>query len=165
MRSFAFVLFAALIFSGGASAQSTWHAFGQGKAEVLLPSGFSPTIDAEGTLRARFGQRETHILEISLQDHEGDPGSSDVAERFVQAYAEKKKLKATRGANRVIVMEPAGDFTDGGKVFRRVHWQVGFGKSLVIITLTAPLPMSSELNEFLGRPLNEMVSSLRRRNA
>lgn len=158
------VLVAALV-PATASAQFTWHTFGHGKAEVLLPSKFSPTTDAEGTLTTRFGQGDTHLLEISLQDHERKPGSSNLAEQFVQAYAEKKNLKATKGVDRIVVMEPTGDLTEDGKTFRRVHWQVGFGKSLVIITLTAPVPMSSELNEFLGRPLNEMIASLRRRNA
>jgi hypothetical protein len=53
----------------------------------------------------------------------------------------------------------------GERTFRTVHWQIGFGDAVVVMTLTAPVDGSTALNQFLGKPLNDVVNSLRRKAA
>jgi hypothetical protein len=41
-----------------------------------------------------------------------------------------------------------------------MHWQMGVGNCAFTMTLTAPLPMSQELDAFLGEPLNTIVNKI-----
>ncbi len=138
--------------------------FAGGKVEVALPASFKVTNRDDGSLLATFGPGESHRLELTLHDHERAAGPPDLGQQFVRAQAEKKQRRVTEGAGKSVFMDPAGDFLDGDVTMRVVHWQIGFGKSLVVMTLTAPVeqPMSRALSEFLGKPLNVLVRSLRR---
>ena len=141
--------------------------FASGRAEVILPDNFTVVSSDTSGLVATFGPKRDHKLELSLNDIESSLGSADLGEQFVRAQAEKKGRKLSLGAGRVVFMDPAGDSKQGEVTMRVVHWQIGFGRSVVVMTLTAPVeqPMSPALQEFLGRYLNVLVASLRRTGA
>lgn len=141
--------------------------FAGGRAEVILPDAFTVVSSDNSILVVTFGPKGDHKLELSLNEIESSSGPADLGEQFVRAQAEKKGRKLSQGAGRVVFMDPAGDSKQGDVTMRVVHWQIGFGRSVVVMTLTAPVeqPMSSALQEFLGRPLNVLVTSLRRTGA
>jgi hypothetical protein len=140
--------------------------FAHGKAEVLIPTGYAVSVQPDGTLVATFGPRKDHKLELTLHDHTAVAGPADRAEPFVRDQAKKKNRNVNTGAGKTVLMEQGPDTRVGSLVFRTVHWQVAFGKSLVVMTLTAPIeqPMSPALQEFLDKHLNPLVASLRRTN-
>jgi hypothetical protein len=139
--------------------------FAHGKAEVHIPAGYAVSSRPDGTLVATFGPRRDHKLELTLHDHSAEPGPPDLAERFVREQAKKKNRNVNAGAGKVVLMEQGPDTRVGSLVFRTVHWQVAFGKSLVVMTLTAPIgePMSPALQEFLDKHLNALVVSMQRK--
>jgi hypothetical protein len=156
------LILSALALTAAATEQTL--VFAGGKVEVVLPASFNVTNRDDGSLLATFGPGGNHRVELTLHDHEKTVGPPDLDQQFVRAQAEKKKRRVTEGSGKSVFMDPAGDFRDGEATMRVVHWQIGFGKSLVVMTLTAPVeqPMSSALSDFLGKQLNILVGSLRR---
>ena len=148
-----------------AFAQDQTVTFASGRVEVVLPASVRVLSNKEKTLVAVFGPAEDHKLELTLHDQLASAVQPDVAEQFVRAQAQKKGRRLREAPGKVLFMEPGGDFMIEQKPFKALHLQVGFGKSLVVITLTAPFsePMSPALSEFLGKPVNTMVASLRAR--
>jgi hypothetical protein len=148
-----------------ALAQDQTVAFASGRIEVVLPAYVRVVSNKENTLVAVFGPAEDHKLELTFHDQLANAAERDVAEQFVRAQAQKKGRRLREAPGKVLFMEPGGDFMIEQKPFKALHLQVGFGKSLVVVTLTAPFsePMSPALSEFLGKPVNAMVASLRAR--
>ena len=79
---------------------------------------------------------------------------------FVKAQAKKRGVDVQSDGERAVLTEPGVKESRGGKVFQSMHWQIGVGNCVFTMTLTAPLPMSKELDEFLGAPLHSIVNEL-----
>ena len=138
--------------------------FGNGKVEVQLPDTVRVSSNKDQTLVAVFGATGDHKLELTLHEELMAASAADAAEQFVRQQAQRKGRRLQEVPGKALFLEPGGEFTEDGKTFRTMHLQVGFGKSLVIITITAPVtqPISPALTEFLGQPMNAMIGSLRR---
>jgi hypothetical protein len=147
------------------SAQEQTVAFAGGKVEVALPTTLRVVSNEKQTLVAVFGPEEDHKVELTLHETLQSAGASDAAEQFVREQGQKKGRRVQQVPGKALFMEPGDEFAHEGKPFRSLHIQVGFGKSLVVVTLSAPQPMSPILNQFLGGPVNAMLASLRRREA
>jgi hypothetical protein len=122
-----------------------------------MPEDFLASVSGDGSLSARFGYGGANLVELVLQKRSG-------AERHLRAYAERRKLPLRVEGGKVILIEPGKDFMSGGRTYRRAHWRVAFGSSLVVLTLTAPLGdgVSPELSHFFRVTLDDMIFSLRR---
>lgn len=132
--------------------------FAAGRATVPLPGSLSVTTSADG-LAAVFGARKDHELELTLLQVM-PAGNDEIAAEFVEAQAKKKGLKVARFDDRAALMEAGGQEQRDGKTFQSAHWQIAVGRCLFTLTIVAPLPMSDELNDFLGAPLNQIVQEL-----
>jgi hypothetical protein len=139
--------------------------FAKGAAEVTLPDAFVATEQNDGTLRAVFGPAGNHRLEFARKEAVARAGGVNLGEAFVRAEAKRKDLKLFEMPGKVVYMEPAPDRTEGDVVYRTAHWHIGFGNSIVVMTLTAPAEASPELKQFLGKPLNNVIASVRRKRA
>jgi len=148
-----------------ASAADKAVAFAGGRIEVVLPSFARVTSNQQKTLIAVFGSNEDHKLELTLHEELMSATAPDAAEQFVSVQAQKRGKRLQRIPGKALFLDPGSDFAEGEKTFRTLHVQVGFGKALVVITVTAPVtqPMSPALGEFLGKPVNAMIASLRQR--
>ena len=134
--------------------------FAGGRAAVPLPDAFKVTTNADG-LEARFGAKGDHLLQLTLlQVIEGRDGMTDKASMFVKIQAEKKGARLQRSGDRAAFMETGAQEKRGATTFQAAHWQIGIGNCLFTMTLTAPLPMSSDLDAFLGEPLNAIVNEM-----
>jgi hypothetical protein len=166
MRTFRSLLIATLLaaFPLTGTCGAVWHTFGGDKVEVLLPEDYAASIDPSGKLTAHFGPEGSHSLELSLKDYKTASGSKDRAERVLRRFADEKRLPASRVEGKLLVIEPDKDITRDATVYRKAHWHIAFGNSLVVLTLIAPIgrPMSPALREFFGETLDELVASLRR---
>lgn len=139
--------------------------FARGTAEVVLPPTFVTTELNDGTLRAVFGPAGSHRLEIAVKDAVSREGGINIGEAFVREEAKRKNLKLFEMPGRAVYLEPVPDRTENGKTWRTSVWYIGFGASVAIMTLTAPVEESPELVRFLGAPLNDAIASVRRRRA
>ena len=153
-------LFATCIGDAGAQKIAT---FGRGSFEVVLPETFIVTERNDGTLRAVFGSTGDHRLELTAHDAPSTGNLRDAGEAFVRAEAKKKDFRFFEIPGKVVLMEPRPDTKDGDKAYRVAYWQIGFGNTVVVMTLTAPVEVSPDLRQFLGKPLNDVISSVRRK--
>ena len=90
-------------------------------------------------------------------------GGTDAGVQFVRAEAAKHNLPLFEYPGRVAFMQPAADARDGDRLVRAAVWQVGFGNNVAVIMLVGPAEPTPELRQFLGKPLQDLVTSLQRR--
>ena len=133
--------------------------FASDRASVPLPDSFKVTKSGEGLI-ATFGPASDHTVELSLVGVIPKGGSANQAIEFIESQAKKKGAKVTSDGTRAVFSERGEQNRQDGKVLQAMHWQIGVGNCVFTLTLTAPLPMSKELGEFLGDPLNTIVSEL-----
>ena len=131
--------------------------FGNGSAQVVLPREMN-VISSESELHAQFGAANDHLLELSFNP--SPPGIEVDGREFVRAQAVSKSAELKSGSDRVLFMDPAGDIERAGKTYRVVHWQIGVREGVFVLTVTAPVPMSAELDDFLGKGLPMVVNSV-----
>jgi hypothetical protein len=139
-----------------------WMRFAKGKLEVKLPQNLSAHEEKDGALTATFGPGDVNRLQLLPIDPEKSTTRGDTAEQFVEYYARQRKLQVRTNGDKAVVMEVAEGKLDG-KVVRIARWQIGFGKSLVVMTLTVPkeTKMSPELKQFLDEDLEPLIKSVR----
>jgi hypothetical protein len=134
--------------------------FASGRATVPLPESFKVEVTGND-VAAKFGAERDHTLELSLLADLTKPGSpKNLALDFIKSQAAKRGAKVETDGERAVFSEPGTKENRGGTIFQSMHWQIGVGNCVFTMTLTAPLPMSKELDEFLGAPLNTLVNKL-----
>jgi len=134
--------------------------FASDRASVPLPESFQVTVTGDDVV-ATFGADGDHTLEISLLADLSKPGGPhDLAFNFVKAQGAKKGAKVLSDGERAAFSEAGEQEKRGRRVYQAMHWQIGVGNCVFTMTLTAPLPMSKELDEFLGAPLNAIVNKV-----
>lgn len=130
------------------------------RASVPLPDAYRVSTSDDGLI-ATFGADSDHTVELSLL---GALPTSDKSQAqaigFIQAQGKKKGAKVSSDGERAVFSEPGAQQRRDGKTYQAMHWQIGVGNCVFTMTLTAPLPMSKELDEFLGEPLNAIVNEL-----
>jgi hypothetical protein len=131
--------------------------FGDGSARVVLPVEMK-VMSSERELNAQFGAAGDHLLELSYNP--SPPGTNVDGREFVRAQAASKSAELKSGSDRVLFIDPAGDIERAGKTFRVVHWQIGVREGVFVLTMTAPVPMSAELDAFLGEGLSMVINSV-----
>jgi hypothetical protein len=133
--------------------------FASDRASVPLPDSFRIDKTDDGLI-ATFGAESDHTVEITLLAVLSKPGTRELALDFIKAQAEKRRAEVSTDGERAVFSEPGAKHTRSGKVYQAMHWQIGVGNCVFTMTLTAPLPMSKELDAFLGEPLNSIVNRL-----
>lgn len=146
-----------------AAASTRWVSFAKGKVEVELPTSIAVREEPDGTLTGTFGPAGVNRIELTLLDHQKD-APTDTAEQFVEFYARQHNLAVHTNGDKAVVMEGAEGTLQGKKV-RIARWQIGFGKTLVVMTLQAPArdSLSPELKTFLDQDLEQVIRSVRRK--
>jgi hypothetical protein len=148
-----------------AHAQAQTVSFAKGKIEVSLPGEMRVVRNEKQTLVALFGPRQDHQLELTLHEDLLSASAPDAAEQFVRERAQSSGRRLHGAPGKVAMLEPGDEFIKDGKPYKSMHSQVGFGKLLVVITISGPQALSPELRQFLSGPLTDLVLSLRRREA
>lgn len=134
--------------------------FASGRATVPLPESFRVVVTGNDVV-ATFGPEKDHKMEISLLGAlDGKSGAKNQALRFISEQAKKRGAKVNTDGERAVFSEAGDKWKQGGKVLQALHWQLGVGNCVFTMTLTAPLPMSKDLDAFLGEPLNALVNGL-----
>lgn len=120
---------------------SEWRAwkFAGGKAKVLLPPKFTVDERGNGVIEAHTEgtNGELHLF-FELHQAPNASGMKDAAEGFVRASAKKKNLEVREIPGKVFIMESGRESVVHGAPVRTMHWQVGFGNNLLVMTLSAP---------------------------
>ena len=134
--------------------------FSSGRASVPLPESFRVVVTGDNVV-ATFGANADHTLELSLLAALSKPGgAADLGVEFVKTQGAKKGVKVMTDGERATFSEAGAQEKRGGKTYQSMHWQIGLGNCVFTMTLTAPLPMSEELDAFLGEPLDTIVNKV-----
>jgi len=134
--------------------------FAADRATVPLPESFRVEVSGNDVV-ATFGAELDHKMELSLLaviPNKG--GARNLALTFIKEQGQKKGAKVHTDGKRAVFSEVGEQQEHGGKTFQSMHWQIGVGSCVFTMTLTAPLPMSKQLDEFLGEPLNTLVNEI-----
>jgi hypothetical protein len=153
------LLLVVLLATPHAAASAQPVTFASEQATVPLPASYSVTLSGDG-LTAVFGAEGDHKLELTLLGKLSNKDEQDLGAQFIADQAEKKGKKIFRSKRRAVLMDVAGDHKSGERTYRVVHWQVGAGNCVFTMTLTAPVPMSQDLDDFLIGPLNEILNNV-----
>jgi hypothetical protein len=131
--------------------------FASNTATVEMPADITIQNNTDHLL-GKFGENQDHLIEISFNPLPQNSNLSGVD--FIKQQAAKKGSKVKEAPGRAVFMESAGDTQKNGKTFRIVHWQIGVKEGVFVLTITVPVPMSKDLNDFLGNGLNQIVNSV-----
>ena len=152
-----------LIFAANAGAKTVTK-FGDGAAQVTIPSHYAKVEEGhevlvvvsrpEGNVRLYF---HLHKLDAALRVPR--PGEAMVRE---QAEAKKKELK--RRGNKFAFFDPGPTSEKDGRTFLNLHWQIGFGNTLVVMSAYIPKDARDlpDVKRFLSGDIESMIDSLRR---
>jgi hypothetical protein len=152
------------ILASGPAAADVAYSFAGGWAEVALPEEYRVHGGPDGSLVAVFGAGGSCNLRIELLDYAGSPGPADLAERFVRAIGEKAGRPVKRAFGKAVLFEEAGEFRRLETDYRVARWQIGTGKALFVMTLTAPVgaELAPEVADFIERRHDAILRTLRR---
>ena len=155
------LLLATLILSLSLSAAerpvTSSQTFASQAASVDLPASLLVVAHTE-TLVATFGESHDHKVEISFNAVPDGTEASGID--FVRSSASKSGSPIRESADRAVFMDAATDVERDGKIYRIAHWQIGVPRGVFVLTVTAPMPMTDELSEFIGTGLNQIINSV-----
>ena len=140
--------------------------FGHDRAQVWLPDAMQTQLvannDGSETLLATLGAPAEYELALSLVLDADADAPADVGEAFVRHLAQQQGSQPQAAPGLAVLMTPGGELSRDGGRYRTLHWAIGFGRSAVTMTLTAPYSdaMSPALDAFFGQALNRIVQSL-----
>ncbi len=152
-----------LVISVTAGAQTTMK-FGDGAGQVIIPAYYIKVEDKdaslvvlskpEGNVRLYF---DLHKLDAA--DKLVNPGVG-----AVRLQAEKKGKQVKQRGEKVIFFDPSPAVKEGDEVVINFHWQIGFGKTAVV--MSARIPRSArdapDVMRFLSGDLESIIDSLQR---
>jgi hypothetical protein len=141
--------------------------FAGGAGEVTLPSNFEQVDDPdaalvvidrpEGNIRLFF---DLHKLDAAIR-----PSMPAPAEELVSEQAQKKNAKLYKFVDRVVMFEPGREIVVDGRRYFNLHWQVGFGATLIVFTAEILRDAQDEPDVkqfFASHALDTIARSLRR---
>jgi hypothetical protein len=152
-----------LLVAANAFAQTVMK-FGDGAAQVTVPSHYAKLEEKddsvaivsrpEGNVRLYF-----HLHKLDPEMRVPRPGEAMVRE---QAKAKNKELK--RRGNKLAFFDPGPTSAKDGRTYLNLHWQIGFGRTLVVMSAYIPKDARDQpdVKRFLSGDVESMVDSLRR---
>lgn len=144
-------------------AQSTLR-FGEGAGEVTVPAHYAPVQDQDASLVVLSKPEGNVRLYFDLHKLDAAPQAGNAGEAFVQQQAEKKGKPLKQHAGKLLFFDPSPPARVGEEVVFNFHWQVGWGKTLVIISARVPYVAreAPDVKRFLSGDLEAIIGSLRR---
>ena len=137
--------------------------FSEGKGEIAVPDGYEMSFGEDGHLQLlELTARQLRVY-ATFHDLNGPHGIEDVGERVVLSHAQKNSLQLMPMGDRIALVEPGKLTSADGEVFGNIHWQIGFGNHLVVLSATFPQHSGKtpELELFLSSHWEQMVRSLK----
>jgi len=133
--------------------------FASARASAPFPDSFQVKVSGDEVI-ATFGAKGDHTLQLRLLGALPKSSGEGRALDFIKEQGKKRGARVLSDGERATFSEAGAKEVRGTKTFQAMHWQIGVGNCVFTMTLTAPLPMSKELDVFLGEPLNAIVNNL-----
>jgi hypothetical protein len=161
-RRWAGALLGALALSAAAQAQ-TVMLFAEGSGEVTLPDHYQQILDTEASLVVVSTAGNVRLYfdlhKLDMVDRMEKPG-----EAFVREQAEKKHARLYHIGDTVGLLDPGADTMKNGRAYINLHWQFGFGDTLVLMTAYIPRDArnAADVQQFLSQELEAIVPTFKR---
>ena len=156
------VSFCALV-SVAAFGQTTLK-FGDGAGEVTIPAHYSQVKDKDASLVVLSKPEGNVRLYFDLHKLDAAVKMPRPAETFVREQAEKKGKQLKQLAGKVVFFDPEPPAKVGEEVILNFHWQIGFDKTLVVMSARVPQAKrdAPDVVRFLSGDIEAITASLRR---
>ena len=154
----AFFVLAMFMWATAANAQTVMK-FGGGVGEVTIPShyarasGKTPGLvvvsTPEGNVRLYF---DLHRLDGAQ------------AETYLRDLAKANGGQIRKRGDKLVLFQPGPHGSEDGRMMLRLHWQIGFGETLVAMSAYVPAEArdAADVKRFTAGDLDAIVDSLRR---
>jgi hypothetical protein len=137
--------------------------FSEGKGQIAVPNGYEVSFGEGGDLQLLEMTAKELRVYATFHDLNGPHGIENVGEHVVLSHAQKNGLQLMPMGDRIALVESGKLTIADGEVFGNIHWQIGFGNHLVVLSATFPQHSGKtpELELFLSSHWEEMVRSLK----
>ena len=149
--------------SVGSFAQATLK-FGEGAGEVTLPAHYAQVEDRDASLVVLSKPEGNVKLYFDLHKLDAAAHMANPGEVMVREQAEKKGKQLKQHAGKVLFFDPSPPTKVGEEVIFNFHWQVGFGKTMVVMTARVPYAAreAPDVKRFMASDMDAIIASLRR---
>jgi hypothetical protein len=163
MRLSQSLLLCLLVATGHAQAQTVMK-FGGGAGEVAVPAHYEKVEDNDASLVVVSRPEGNVRLYFDLHKLDAATRVPNPGEALVLEQAEKKNKKVRRRGDKVAFFDPSPPSMKDGRTMLYLHWQIGFGKTLVVFSAHAPQDAmdAADVKRFLGGDIESIIDSLRR---
>lgn len=162
-----FIRIVATVFSAAASVASfsqTTMKFGEGAGEVTIPEHYVKVEDKDASLVVLSKPEGNVRLYFDLHKLDAAVRVSNPGEALVREQAEKKGKQLKQHAGKLLFFDPSPPVKVGEEVILNLHWQIGFGKTLVVMSARIPRAAreAPDVKRFLAGDIEAIIASLRR---
>jgi len=136
------------------------YAFGK-SALVDVPFGYEEAPGSGEILQVQLQEGGSIRFSLELKDA---GKSRNSGEAFVRAWAKKNKLELRRTGNKLVAVEPRTVGEADGRATRSTHIHIGFGRSIVLMTLTVfeDEKEAHRVQHFFNVEMEQIIGSIRR---
>lgn len=143
-----------------------WKAVPVGKGEVTVsaPKDYVPGSEPDDTTMLTPPGDPGIVLRLNFHQMDKPGVPKDIALRFVRDQAKEKGLTVSEKGDKAFFTE-SGRLDEGGKKLVTQFWQIGFGKSLIVLSATILEEQSDSdaVKECLEKVVPLMIESLKKK--
>jgi hypothetical protein len=138
--------------------------FASGAGEVTLPAHYVQVEDKDASLVVLSKPEGNVKLYFDLHKLDAAVKVVNPGEEVVREQAEKKGKQLKSLAGKVVFFDPSQPVKVGEEVILNLHWQIGFGKTMIVMSARVPQAAreAPDVKRFLSGDIEAIVSSLRR---
>jgi hypothetical protein len=155
--------FAMLVLPLSASAQQVMK-FGAGAGEVTIPNHYVAVDDKDASLVVQSRPEGNVRLYFDLHKLDAAVRVKNPGEAAVREQAQKKNKEIRQRGNKLTFFDPSPPGVVEGRTMLYMHWQIGFGKTVVVMSAHVPRDAQDQpdVKRFLSGDIESIIDSLRR---
>jgi len=152
------------VFASVAAFSQTAFKFGEGAGEVTVPAHYVQIEDNDASLVVLSRPEGNVKLYFDLHKLDAAVKVTNPGEALVREQAEQKGKQLKQLAGKVLFFDPSPPAKVGEEVVLNLHWQIGFGKTLVVMSARVPQMAreAPDVKRFLSGDIEAIIASLRR---
>jgi hypothetical protein len=138
--------------------------FGGGAGEVTVPAHYQKVEDKDASLVVVSKPEGNVRLYFDLHKLDAAVRVANPGEMFIREQAQAKKKEVKRRGNKFAFFDPSPASIKDGRTMVNLHWQIGFGKTLVVMSAHIPREArdAPDVKRLLSGDIERIIDSLRR---
>lgn len=138
--------------------------FADGAGEVTIPDHYVRLKDKDASLVVVSRPEDNVRLYFDLHKLDSAVRVSNSGEVLVREQAQKKNKQVRQRGSKVVFFDPSPPNSVDGRTILYMHWQIGFGKTVVVMSAHVPQDAKEapDVKRFLSGDIEFITDSLRR---